>query len=72
MFYRKNLYAWEQLLRVAVGVAVIGYGLIAMPGSLAGYNLAAVGAVFGLTGVFGFCPMCAMAGRRLKTSSPSA
>jgi len=71
MFYRKNLYTWEQLLRVAVGLAVIVYGLIAMPGSLVGYGLTAVGVVFALTGVFGFCPMCAMAGRRLKTSQPN-
>ena len=71
MFYRKNLYAWEQWLRITVGLAAIAYGLIAMPGSLVGYGLAAVGAVFALTGVVGFCPMCAMVGRRLKTSQSS-
>jgi len=72
MFYRKNLYAWEQLLRVAVGLALVGYALMALPDSLLGYGLAAVGAVFALTGVFGFCPMCGMAGRRLRTPDASA
>ena len=66
MFYRKNLYAWEQMLRVGVGLALFGYALLAIPGSLLGYGLAAVGAAFALTGVFGFSPMCAMAGRQLR------
>ena len=67
MIYRKNLYAWEQLLRIGAGLLLAAYMLWAMPGSLGGYALAAGGVGFALTGIFGFCPMCAMAGRRLKT-----
>ena len=72
MIYRKNLYTWEAALRVVAGLALIVYARVAMPGSLLGYGLAADGAVFALTGAFGFCPMCAMLGRRLKTPGASA
>ena len=38
-----------------------------MPGTMAGYLIAGTGAVAILTGFFGFCPMCAMVGRRLPS-----
>jgi hypothetical protein len=42
-------------------------GLLSMPGTMAGYLIAGTGAVATLTGFFGFCPMCAMVGRRLPS-----
>ena len=71
MFYRKNLPGWERAMRSVGGVVVIAYGffgmpgLLSMPGAIPGYLIAGTGAVAILTGFFGFCPMCAMAGRRL-------
>lgn len=65
MFYRKNLYRWEQWLRVALGGAATLFGLAVMGGTL-GYGLAAAGAVLGVTGMVGWCPACATVGRRLK------
>jgi hypothetical protein len=38
-----------------------------MPGAMAGYLIAGAGAVAILTGFFGFCPMCAMVGRKLPS-----
>ena len=69
MFYRKNLPGWERTMRVIAGVAMIGYGLFGpgMPGMMAGYLIAGTGVVAGLTGFFGFCPMCAMVGRKLPS-----
>jgi hypothetical protein len=67
MFYRKNLPSWERAMRVVGGVAMIAYGLVAMPATAAGYLIAATGAVAIATGFFGFCPMCAMVGRRLPS-----
>lgn len=67
MIYRKNLYTWEQLLRIGAGLLLAAYGLWSLSGSLAGYSLAVCGVSLGLTGVFGFCPMCAMAGRQLES-----
>jgi hypothetical protein len=67
MFYRKNLPGWERAVRVIGGVGMIGYGLIGMSGTMAGYVIAGAGAVAIATGFFGFCPMCAMVGRRLPS-----
>jgi hypothetical protein len=65
MLYRKNLYRWEQWSRVAIGTGMIVLGLT-LTGGLAGYGLAAAGAMLAATGVFGWCPACATVGRRLK------
>ena len=67
MFYRKNLPGWERGMRVIGGVAMIGYGLMGMPGTTSGYLLAGAGLVAIATGFFGFCPMCAMVGRKLPS-----
>ena len=71
MFYRKNLPGWERAMRAVGGAVMIAYGLFGipglpgMPGALAGYLIAGTGVVAILTGFFGFCPMCAMVGRKL-------
>ena len=67
MFYRKNLPGWERAMRVIGGVGMIGYGLIGMSGTTPGYLLAGAGLVAIATGFFGFCPMCAMVGRKLPS-----
>ena len=67
MFYRKNLPGWERAMRAIGGVVIIAYGLLGMPGTMAGYLIAGTGVVAALTGFFGFCPMCAMVGRRLPS-----
>ncbi|MBW8734330.1 MAG: DUF2892 domain-containing protein [Asticcacaulis sp.] len=68
MPYVKNLPAWERLLRFAA---------VALMAACAWhYKLSPVGIVFGaaaaftaVTAVFGWCPACAMAGRRLKSGN---
>jgi hypothetical protein len=67
MFYRKNLPGWERAMRVVGGVVMIGCGLLGLFGTPIGYLIAAAGAVTVMTGFFGFCPMCAMVGRRLPS-----
>jgi Protein of unknown function (DUF2892) len=59
--YRKNIGGLQQALRVGAGLAVAAaaLALVAPPLSLAG---AAAGAMFALTGLFGYCPACAMTG----------
>ncbi len=64
MFYIKNLPRWERMLRLGAGAAVVVYALLNMSGPL-GWAVLAGGAGMALTGVFGFCPACALAGRRL-------
>jgi hypothetical protein len=65
MLYQKNLPMWERVLRVAAAVAMIVGGLMLLPGTALGWLVAASGAFVGLTGFVGFCPACAMVGRKL-------
>jgi uncharacterized membrane protein len=67
MFYRKNLPGWERAVRTIGGVVMIWYGLLGMPGTMAGYLIAGTGAIAIATGFLGFCPMCATVGRRLPS-----
>ncbi|MCW2238530.1 YgaP family membrane protein [Azospirillum canadense] len=60
-FYRKNLGGTHQAVRVALGLAAAVAAFIHLSGITAW--LAATGGLgFALTGVFGYCPMCAVAG----------
>ncbi len=65
MTYQKNLPLWERALRVLAALALIAGGLLGLPGTALGWLLAASGAFVGLTGFVGFCPACAMVGRKL-------
>lgn len=64
MIYVKNLPWWERVLRLGVGTAVAAYAF-AGRGGLWEWVLLAAGAGVALTGIIGFCPACALAGRRL-------
>lgn len=65
MFYLKNVPIWERLLRLLVGAALVGWGVLGLHGWMSGIAiLSSIGLV--LSGIFGFCPACAMVGRRLK------
>lgn len=65
MLYRKNIYRWEQWSRVVAGGGMIVFGL-AFAGGALGYVVAVAGAMLAVTGFVGWCPACAMVGRRLK------
>jgi hypothetical protein len=66
MLYRKNIYLWEQWSRVAGGAALAVWGLAFSADPMIGYIAAASGAALAVTGVFGWCPACAMVGRRTR------
>lgn len=63
-FFFKNLPVWERTLRVAIAIVVVAIGLIALRSPLS-WIVALGGIGFGFTGVAGFCPACALVGRRL-------
>ena len=63
MLYQKNLPQWERWLRIAVGVALMGYGLLGSPSVLGTGIMLISAAVVIITGFIGFCPACAMIGR---------
>lgn len=60
-FYRKNIGGPHQVVRIALGVAVVAAAFIYLAGATA-WLVALGGAGFALTGLVGYCPMCAMAG----------
>jgi len=65
MLYVKNVPVWERVMRVVAGVAMVACGLIVLGSGPVGWLFAGAGVVTALTGFFGFCPMCAVAGRKL-------
>ncbi len=67
MFYPKNVSTIERGIRVMLGVVIIGVALIAnLALPLVGILIAS--AVFIMaTGFVGWCPACAMFGRKLKS-----
>ncbi|MBC9880162.1 DUF2892 domain-containing protein [Bradyrhizobium sp. INPA01-394B] len=60
-FYRKNIGGLHQAVRVAAGLAVVVAASVYLTGAPA-WLVALGGAGFALTGLVGYCPMCAMAG----------
>lgn len=67
MLYAKNLPGWERALRIVIGLAALAFAAIgwSTAGLGLGVAVALMGATLALTGLFGFCPMCAMVGRKL-------
>lgn len=68
MLFHKNLPLWERALRSVAGLLMIAFGLLApgFAGGPLGYIIAAGGVMAILTGFVGYCPACAVVGRRLK------
>ncbi len=66
MFYlKRNVPGWERLARLILGLAFAAAGFYLIPTGmlqLAGYITAATLAA---TGLVGFCPACALVGRKL-------
>jgi len=71
MFYVKNVPNWERVLRVAAGLITIGVDFRLLNG-IEAIALAAAAAGIVISGLFGFCPMCAMIGRKLDKQSKIA
>ena len=63
MFYRKNIGGKESAARVMAGLLLIGVSLTQLGSTPLGWILAASGAGMALTGLFGYCPACALMGR---------
>jgi len=63
--YVKNVPGWERAVRILVALAVAAGGAAAVAAPW-NWVLVAASIGLGLSGVFGFCPACAMVGRRLQ------
>lgn len=65
MFYTKNLPGWERALRLAIGAAALGFAWMNWHVSPVAAGVGIAGAILALNGAMGFCPACAMVGRKL-------
>lgn len=65
MIYAKNLPNWERALRLLAAAVAIAFGWLAKVPAPLSYLAFAVGATLIVTSLVGFCPACAMVGRRL-------
>lgn len=65
MLYVKNVPGWERALRIAMGLAGLAFAAMNWPADTLAVAVGLLGAMLALTGLVGFCPMCAMLGRKL-------
>src|SRR3954465_6654024 len=63
MWYRQNVGGWERAARLIGGGLMLICGVVALHASPLGLLLSGAGVVTLVTGVFGHCPACAIAGR---------
>ncbi|MGS0897082.1 YgaP-like transmembrane domain [Burkholderia stagnalis] len=70
MFYVKNVPGWERVVRIVLGVVVAVLALVSIKG-VVGIVVAVAAAGLVVSGLVGFCPACAMVGRRLDKSLES-
>lgn len=66
MFYIKNVPGWERIIRIAMGLMALGYAVMSWGASGLAVAMGIMGTMLAMTGVIGFCPMCAMVGRKLR------
>jgi hypothetical protein len=65
MSYVKNVPAWERILRFVIGLLALGYVAMSWGGSSLAAGAGLMAAMLAITGLVGFCLMCAMLGRTL-------
>ena len=69
MFYPKNVPNWERIIRVISGMLLITLSIVSLTsGTTPVLGLAGIVSAFFLviTGFIGWCPACAMIGRKIK------
>jgi hypothetical protein len=64
MLYRKNMGGKERAARLLGGALIVACSISQIGFTPLGLALAGSGVIAALTAVFGFCPACAMVGRR--------
>ncbi len=63
MWYRKNVGGWERAARLIAGGLMFTCGMVALHSSPLGLLLCGAGVATLVTGLFGYCPACAIGGR---------
>lgn len=63
--YIKNVPDWERWVRVLMGIVLLGAALAIFGYGWLGFGTGVFGFIVMMTGIVGFCPACALAGRKL-------
>lgn len=66
MLYVKNVPGWERAVRVLMGVGLLAASVAYFGPTATGWVAGLAGAMAMMSGLFGFCPACAMVGRKLN------
>jgi hypothetical protein len=69
MLYLKNVPTAERVIRVLMGIMLLGGALYWLGPKTAGWVVGLMGMMAMVTGLVGWCPMCALAGRKLAARS---
>jgi len=69
VIYRKNMRSLEQSARILFGCLIAICGWMLFGQRAMGWVLIASGVMTAATGVFGYCPACALGGRRPSEAS---
>ncbi len=64
MWYVKNVPTAERVIRVVMGMALLGGALAGMGATPRGWIVGSMGMMAAVSGLIGWCPMCAMVGRK--------
>ncbi|MEP6988456.1 MAG: DUF2892 domain-containing protein [Chloroflexota bacterium] len=71
MFYPKNVPNWERVIRIVLGIILIAIPLVQSSfGQIGAILLIASGVFTIVTGFVGWCPACALVGRKIKQQQP--
>lgn len=65
MLYVKNVPPVERVIRVLMGIGLLVAAVMWLGVNAKGFIVGAMGMMAALSGLVGWCPMCAMVGRKL-------
>jgi hypothetical protein len=65
MLYVKNVPPVERVIRVLMGVGLLAGAVLWLGMNTKGWIVGAMAVMAAMSGLIGWCPMCAMAGRKL-------
>jgi hypothetical protein len=65
MLYVKNVPPVERVIRVLMGIGLLVAAVLWLGANAKGWIVGAMGMMAAMSGLIGWCPMCAMVGRKL-------
>ncbi len=70
MLYPKNVPNWERFIRIALGIVLVAIAVFGANPPLQIGILLFTAAFVVVTGFVGWCPACALIGRKLRKANP--